>query len=210
MEVCAEIAGGAQYQVKRGVHGTMPEAHPATSAVYQLEVCVQIVPFVRDFFGSRASGSWSYSVSLPDARVASAELFVTNAKGSSETAVRSFARTMDRGLRTLSGGQLSLQIDGFLAIESNAVPELVVEASHSVRDVFAVIGQAPLGADIDLTLRQDDVPYCSLHIPRGATVSNSVDGITLPPLAGGSRIRLDVDSVGTEVPGSDLTVTIRL
>jgi len=89
----------------------------------------------------------------------------------------------------------------------------VIEDAHSVRDVFAVVQQAPTGAPIELQLRQDGEPYCSLTIPAGETMSNVVDGFGLPPLGEKSEVTLDVVSVGQTAettPGSDLTVTIRL
>ena len=44
-----------------------------------------IAPFPADFFGSPYSGSWTFPVTLPDVRIASAEMFVTNRKGNSAT-----------------------------------------------------------------------------------------------------------------------------
>ncbi len=207
------LDGGLRYEVTRGSHGTSPADHAAGAPVYHLDRKVFVVPFVRDFFGSPASGSFSYPIFLPDVRIAAAEMFVTNARGNSETARNSFTATVDQGLRTLSGGQLSIQVDGYLAIESDAAPPLVIEDAHSVRDVFAVVQQAPTGAPIELQLRQDGEPYCSLTIPAGETMSNVVDGFGLPPLGEKSEVTLDVVSVGQTAettPGSDLTVTIRL
>ena len=77
---------------------------------------------------------------LPDARVASAELFVTNQKGNSPTTGISLTQFDDGGLRTLSGGQYTIQVEGYLAVDAMAAPAMVVDASHSVRDVYAVLG----------------------------------------------------------------------
>ena len=57
--------------VTRGVHSTAPADHPGTAPVYPLAEKVVIVPFIRNFFGSPASGEWNYSVELPDVRIAS-------------------------------------------------------------------------------------------------------------------------------------------
>jgi hypothetical protein len=54
-------------------------------------------------------------------------------------------------LRTPSGGQLSIQVEGYLAIQLNSAPPLVIEDGHSVRDVFAVVGEAPSGAPVELS-----------------------------------------------------------
>ncbi len=153
------------------------------------------------------------SVFLPDVRVAAGEFFVTNGRGSSLVAPASFGATVDQGLRTLSGGQVSIQVDGYLAIQTDAAPPLVMESSLAARDIFAVVRQAPAGGAVELRVRQDDVSYCTLTIADGATVSNSVSGFGLGPLVAGARVSLDITSVpgaaGT-LPGRDLTVTVRL
>ena len=96
-----------------------------------------MLPFLRGIFGTPASGSYSQVLTVPDIRIAAAELYVTNVKGNSQVGAASFSGLVDGGIRTLSGGQLSMQVDGPLAIQSNAVPQLSVEAAHSLRDVFA-------------------------------------------------------------------------
>ena len=96
-----------------------------------------VIPFAKGFFGSPASGTILYSSLLPDARVASAELFVTNAKGNSPTSTACFTATEDSGLRTLSGGQYTIQVEGHLAVQTGVAPPLVVQSTHSVRNVVA-------------------------------------------------------------------------
>ncbi len=117
------------------------------------------------------------------------------------------------GIRTLSGGQLSLQIQGYLAIQADAVPRVSIDASHSVRDIFAIVGEGPTTYPIQVDVKQNDAIYCSLTIAPGTTASVPVDGSTLPPLLVGSLLGLDVTSVGQtadSTPGRDLTVTVRL
>jgi hypothetical protein len=207
------LTGGASFQVARGSHGSTAAAHTAQTPVYFLEKTTFVLPFPRDFFGSPASGSYSYPAPLEDARVAAVELFVTNSKGNSDVERMSFAGTVDGGLRTLSGGQLSIQVEGLLAIQTNAAPALLVERAHSVRDVYAVVKAPSTGTPIELRVTQNGVAYCALTIPVGATVSNVVDGFALGPLAVKAQIGLDIVSVSQTadtLPGRDLTVTIRL
>ena len=207
------LDGGLRYEVTRGSHGTTAAAQPAGTAVYHLDRKVFVIPFVKDFFGSPASGSFSYPIFLPDARIAAAELFMTNSRGNSESTRNSFTANTDQGLRTLSGGQLSLQVEGPLAIESSAAPPLVIEEAHSVRDVFAVVEEAPTEAPVDLEVLQDGAVYCSLTIPAGQRTSNVVNGFGLPPLQEKSELTLRIVSVGqtaTATPGRNLTVIIRL
>jgi hypothetical protein len=213
MVVQQPVSGGSIFQVTRGSHGSAAASHAGQAAVYFLEKRTFIVPFARDFFGSPASGSYAYPVAIPDVRVAAAELFVTNSRGNSDVAKQSFTATTDLGLRTLSGGQFSIQVEGMLAIQTNAAPPLVVETAHSVRDVFAVVNNAPTGGAVVLEVTQNGQPYCQLTIPNGSIVSNVVDGFALGPLQSNAQIGLNISSVvqtADTTPGRDLTVTIRL
>jgi len=210
MRIVEAAGGGLRYTVERGVLGSAKEGHAAGAAVYHLKRKVFVVPFVRGFFGSRASGNYAYPIYLPDARIAAAELFVTNIHGDSEAGAVCFTNTSDRGLRTLSGGQIAIQVEGFLAVQSDAAPPLVVEEAHSVRDAFALVRDAPSGGAIELRLRQDQETYCTLRIEAGETTSNVEDGFLLGPLRAGAQLRLDVLAVGEVSPGRDLTVTLRL
>jgi hypothetical protein len=210
MRVEELLEGGIRYRVTRAWHGSEQTAHDEGAKLYHLRRKVEITPFPSEFFGSPTSGSWSHTIMLPDARVASCELFVTNSKGDSEIATGSLTGTTDQGLRTLSGGQMSFQIDGFLAVENGAAPDLSVDATHSVRDVFATVREAPVGASIDLALIQDDQQYCRLTIEQGEKISDVLDGFILGPIHLGSTLRLDVTGVGSETPGTDLNVVIRL
>jgi hypothetical protein len=172
-----------------------------------------VIPLAREFFGSPASGSFSYPIFLPDARIAAVDLCVTNLVGNSETSKLNVTGTAERGLRTLSGGQFTLQVDGRLAIENDATPDLVVESPHSVWDIRAVVQQAPTLADVQVQLRQDDDVYCTLTIPAGRTFSNVVNGFGLPPLRALAKLHLDitlVPQIADSLPGSDLTVMVRL
>jgi len=205
--------GGLQYMVTRGSHGTTPTAHTSGTAIYHLTKKVFIVPFVKDFFGSPASGSYAFPIFLPDARIGAAELFMTNSQGNSPTARVSFTGTADQGLRTFSGGQLSIQVDGYLAIQTGVAPPLIVEDTHAVRDIFAVVGQAPSGGPVVMQLNQNGAAYATLTIPDGATISNVVNGFGMAPLAIQAQVTLDITFVVAAVnslPGRDLTVIVRL
>ncbi|MEO7144964.1 MAG: phage tail protein, partial [Bryobacteraceae bacterium] len=73
--------GGLNYTVTRASHGSTAADHSAGASIYHLTKKVLIVPFVNDFFGSPASGSYAFPIFLPDARIAAAELFMTNSQG---------------------------------------------------------------------------------------------------------------------------------
>lgn len=209
MQVQAVTSDGLEYQVARGIHGTTAAHHDAQTAVYHLSSKVAVVPFPLDFFGSPLSGIASFPVPLPDTRVASAELFVTNSRGNSPVSSINLTAAADHGLRTLSGGQYSMQVSGYLAVDSTPAPDLVTEAAHAVRDVYAVVKQAPTGGQVELSVKQNGALYCTLAIPEGTLISNRVNGFGTP-LSSQAQISLEITGVGQDAPGSDLTVTVRL
>jgi hypothetical protein len=209
LQITATANGDMQYTVQRGVQGSQAAAHALGTPVYHLAAKTVIAPFPEGFFGSPYCGSWNYSIPLPDVRVASGQLFVTNSRGNSPTANALLTHSADSGLRTLSGGQYSIQVDGFLAVDQSVAPALVVDAARSVRDVFAVLGTAA-DAPVQLQLNVNGAAYCQVTFATGLTLSSSVDGKTLLPLAAGAQLTLSVLSVGQVLPGSDLTLLIRL
>jgi hypothetical protein len=201
--------GGTLYRVTRGMHGSTAVAHVTGTVIYSLLRRSAIAPFPSRFFGSPYSGSWSYPIAMTDVRVASAELFVTNARGDSPTKSICLTSTIDQGLRTLSGGQYSIQVDGFLAVQQSVTPPIIMDASHAIRDVFAVLGTVA-DAPVGLQLNVDGAVWCALTIPVGMTTSPAVSGLALGSLRTGAKVTLSVLSVGQTYPGCDLTVVVRL
>jgi hypothetical protein len=213
MVVQGSVTSGTTVSVTRASHGTSAAMHAVATGVYILAEKIFIMPFAQEFFGSPASGSYAFPITIPDVRIAAAELFMTNSRGNSSVAAESFTSTTDFGLRSLLGGQLTIQVEGSLAIQTDAAPPLLVETSCSVRDVYAVVQDAPAGAPIVMQVTQNGVVYCDLTVATGATVSNDVDGFALGPLQAEAIIGLNITSVvetADTAPGSDLTVTIRL
>ncbi len=196
--------------VTRGVQGTSAVDHGLPLSAYELGEKVVIVPFVKTFFGSPASGDWKYSVALPNVRLASAELYMTNALGDGAITTNTFTGTVDAGLRTLAGGQFSFQISGYLAIQTNAAPVVIVDADRSVRDIYGIVGTAPAGAAISLQINRNGASYASVEFAPGSTVSDIVGGFGMPALRAGDLLSLNISGVGTIVPGSDLTLIMRL
>jgi hypothetical protein len=206
-------ADGVSFLVDRGCHDTVAQAHGAGTAVYLLERRTMVMAFVRNFFGSPASGSYGQRFELPNARVGAAEFYVTNDRGNSPTAGQAYTMTSGGGLRTMAGGQYSLQFEGELTVAASIAPPLVVETSRVVRDVQAQLGVAPLGEPVAVRLLMNDLPYADLTIPAGSRVSNSVTGFGKAPLPEGGKLTAAVLSVGTaggSYPGRDLTITVRL
>jgi hypothetical protein len=194
----------------RGMHGTTAAAHIVGALAYSLTDKVAIVPFVPNFFGSPASGDWKYDLDLPNVRLASVELYMTNSLGAGAVGANQYTGTIDSGLRTMAGGQFSFQITGYLAIQTGAAPNLVVDADRSVRDMYGIVRLAPTGAGISLQLNRNGAAYATVQFAAGATTSSVTGGFGLPALRAGDLLSLNVTGVGTTNPGSDLTFILRL
>ncbi|MBL8179954.1 MAG: hypothetical protein JNK48_35065 [Bryobacterales bacterium] len=213
MAVTQVLNSGTRLEVQRAAFGSSGAAHSLNSNVYPLSRHTTVVPFSSSFFGSPASGTYHYSIHLPNARIAAAEFSVTNSRGVSPTRQQAFTASTGGGLRTHSGGQYTVMVSGYLSLQTAAAPPLVIDESRSVRDVYAVIAEAPSGGPIEILLRQNGAPYVSLTIPAGSTTSNAVSGVNLPPLTGQSILTVDIIAVPAEsldTPGRDLTVLVRV
>jgi hypothetical protein len=204
------------YTVIRGVLGSTAETHNDGDLVLHIDSTTVVVPFAPNFFGNRASINYLHTLSLPDVRVCAAEFYVTNPFGNSQARQTCYTLQPEGGLRTLSGGQFSMQVSSYLATQQDAAPPLLVEASHAVRDIRAVLTQAATGYTISVDVLQNGIEYCNLLIESGSTGSAVLDGVGLPPLTGGASLTLNValqvvpGFQGSISPGRDLTVTIRL
>ncbi len=208
--------------VVRAVLGSLPGQHNNGDSILVLSSAVVSTSFAPGFFENRASVNFVHSFSLPDARVTAAEFFVTNSFGDSEVQTVCYTSTPERGLRTLSGGQVSMQVSGFLSTQLNATPAILVDHSHAVRDLRASLGQAATGYQTIIDVLQNSNQYCRLVIQPGQTSSmpgggssEVFDGVGLPPLVEGSDLTTNITSVlssdgsSNPIPGRDLTVTIR-
>ena len=201
---------GGNTTVQRGVQGSTAASHDISSLAYLLSEKIAIVPFVKNFFGSPASGDWKYSLQLPGARLASAELFMTNSLGDGAVSINSLTGTDDNGLRTLGGGQFSFQIAGYLAIQTGAAPAVIVDTNRAVGEIYAILRTPSSGAGVTLQLNLNGNLYATVQFAEGATTSGAVDGFGLPTLHTGDQLSLDVVGVGTINPGSDLTLIMSL
>jgi hypothetical protein len=202
--------------VLRGILGSTATAHAADESLWVVRRSVIIVPFASNFFENRASINYLHSFALPDTRVAASEFFVTNSFGDSQVQQQCYTELPTRGLRTLSGGQFSVQTNGSITTQQNAAPPLMVEADHAVRDVRADLGRAGQGYNVAIQILQGGQNYCSLQIASNDLASQVLDGTDL--LALRKLLPLTISVIlqpiegfqGTPVPPRDLTVTIRL
>jgi hypothetical protein len=215
MSVVLISASSKTLVVARAALGSAAGPHPAGATVFTLEASTIVVPFAQNFFANRAFQNFLNTTHLPDLRICGAQFFVTNSFGDSQSSQQSYTTLTDGGLRTLSGGQLSMQTAGALSTQQNAAPSALVSASHAVRDIRAVVNQAPTGYSIGIQVLQNGSLYCNLTIASGTTTSNIVDGVSLPALTAQQTLTVNVqlntpvNYTGTLAPGADLTVTIR-
>lgn len=204
------------YTVVRGVLASTATPHNAQDLVLHLDSTATSVAFAPNFFENRASSNYLHTISLPDVRVCAAEFYVTNTFGNSQTQQTSYTLQPDGGLRTLSGGQFSIQVSGYLATQQDAAPPLLVETAHAVRDIRCAVTQAATGYTVSVDILQNGVVYCNVSIPSGQTASSVLDGALLPPLQTAASVTINVTLqvvqgfTGQVSPGRDLTVTIRL
>ena len=214
MYLLSEDIGQANtYNVVRGQLGSTPSYQDAGKVAIQLLGGKLVVPFVSNFFQNRASVNLIHSFNMPDVRIVAAEFFVSNGFGSSQTTTKCLVGQDSYGLRTLSGGQFSLQMSGFVADQPNATPPVLIEASHAIRDIRATLGQPSSGYDTKI---QNGITVCSLSVPPGETSSELIDGSKTAILNKEAVIATNVYSILSAQtslpprPGKDLTVTIRL
>ena len=209
--ITAISGNGLSYTVERASYNSSAEGYAAGTPLYYLERRVVVVPFVRDFFGSPASGQYAHQIYWPDVRVAAADFNVTNIYGASPTVEGNLTVTTVLGLRTLSGGQLTLQVDGPLAIGSSLTPILLAERRQAIGEVYAVVADAPTGGNIVARVMRNGNAFAEVTINAGMTQSNAVSGFGLPPLEPGGRLTVDIVNVPSSAagtPGRDLTVIL--
>ena len=185
-------------------------AHTAGAEVYRLARRTETVAFPRGIFGTPAAANWAHSAWMPGLRIACVEAIVTNSLGDSPAATASYSELLDKGLRTLHGGQFNLQYEGRLAILTDATANITVQESLAIRDCFAHLKTAPVGADVVIEIVQEAGTVATLTILAGQTMSGVLSGASLPVLQESAQLRLNITSVGTVFPGSDLSVTLRV
>lgn len=213
MRVLKVAADRMSCEVERGCYESAVGSHQAGEIVYPLLKHVAVLPFPAGFFGSAIASGYSQRLALPAARVAAAELFFTNSRGDGPATGQSYAMLLEGGLRTMSGGQYTIQYDGVPAVMSSMAPPLVVDARTAVRDVRARMSVAPMGEPVLARLMVNGAPYCDLTVAAGSRSSDVVSGWGRTPWKDGDELRVDIVSVGTSGgsdPGRDLTVTVRV
>lgn len=203
-------SGGLEYSVTRGECGSIAVAHAIGATTYVLQTRTETASFRRALFGTPEGANWSRSVTLPNVRLACVELELENSIGRSPRGFANLSALVDFGLRSLRGGQFEFQIEGVLGALDDASPPLIVHENLSIRDILAVVKTAPAGADLIIEIEQGGISLATLTIADGQTEAIPIPGRDLPPLNEASRLTLNILGVGSNYPGADLSVAIRV
>lgn len=135
---------------------------------------------------------------------------------------RAVVAAINGGSGSVGGnGQISLQANGTLSIQSDICPSRDILANQAAAFLQARVKLAPIGADIIIPIYQVDsggaaLLWATLAILDGTTVIDATAGeiAALTPLLAGNYLRVDVTQVGSPsggggFPGADLLVTIQ-
>jgi hypothetical protein len=118
-------------------------------------------------------------------------------------AIRDFYLFDDTG--STYPGQIAavVSIPGTLAIAADIGPIVKFLATATPKSIHASVKQAPSGAAITVVVYAGSTVYATVTIAAGQTEGSVSCGA---PIAGGTNIRVDLTTVGTTYPGSDLSV----
>lgn len=196
----------------RGQKGSTAAAHAAGAKIWLLKKKTVQVSFPPEFFGG-AGGWYDYApvVNMPSIRLCAADLYVTNSVGNSPVKTIWLGSQVEGGLRSGSGSQIELIVEGVLGIEANAVA-VTVPNSVSLSQIFAVVDQAATGAGLACVVKVDGVAIGTLTAAAGFPTLAGIDWSALDGvvIAGGAQLSVDVTAVGTTFPGKRLRVIVRL
>lgn len=212
-EVIGEPVATDTYPVTRGRYQSVAVEHIGPLAVFALSRREMTIPFVPGYFSSTSAVGFRYNFRLPNVRVSGADLTLYNRVGASPRAEECYTGVVNYGVRTLSGGQITMNTHGYLAIEASAGNSYVVDRTTVVRDVSAFVQEPPAGADVEIMVRVNGDVYCELVIPSGSHVATAVSRFNVAPLPAGATLSFDIVNVppaDVGTPGRDLTVLMQI
>lgn len=212
-ETTGDPVSGNIYPVIRARYQTAAVAHEAAKPAFVLTRRDMTIPFVPGYFSSTAAVGFRYNFRLPNVRISAADLTLYNRVGASARAEESYTGVTSFGVRTLSGGQITMNVQGYLAIEASAGNSYVVDRTTVVRDVSAYVQEAPAGDDVEILVRVNGNPYCDLVIPAGSNVAANVSKFNTQALPQGAKLSFDilnVPSASLGTPGRELTVLLQI
>ncbi len=192
----------------RGFNSSTADTHAPGAPAYTLSEKVIIVPFAKKFFGTPVSADWEYQMELPNVRLASVELFMTNALGPGAVTVNSYTGTIDFGLRTMARGPVLLPDHG-ISCHSDQRHSRNHRRCQPLCSGYLRDSRLSFRGFRDHTSTESQQDTLRDYLIRGrSTTSSVVNGFGMPALNAGDQLTLDVTGVGTTTPGSDLTLVI--
>ena len=105
-------------------------------------------------------------------------------------------------------------IDGTLPADTNVPPAIIVPKSLTIIKVYAYVKTAPTGASIIMDINKNGTSiWNSTQANRITIAASSQNGtqtsFDTTALVEGDILTLDVDQVGSTIPGSSVTVEIK-
>jgi hypothetical protein len=149
---------------------------------------------------------------FPNRRIAAAELYLSNAKGTGPGQEACFVQEGQNGLHTYDGGTIVLQTSGVLSIERDAANSVSTDRVRIVRDIQAFVDEAPTGDQLDVVVKANGTPIATLVVPSSAVQSGAFIPAGTLALAEGTKVNIDISSVpqgANTFSGKNLSVQIR-
>jgi hypothetical protein len=219
VQIDSEIIGineltkdGAARWIDRGIGGSSVAAHAAGVTGVVLERNLHTVPLGAGFFANPTHIDFQYRLLFPNRRLAAAELYLSNTKGTGPGQDACFLQNGQSGLRTFEGGTLVLQSSGVLSIERDAATSVSIDRVRIIRDVQAFVDSPPSGGALDIVVKANGTPIATLVIPGGGTQSGAFVPASTLALSEGTKVNVDISAVpqGTSTfSGKNLSVQIR-
>jgi hypothetical protein len=203
---------GTARWIARAMCGSTVAAHSAGATGVVLERTLHTIPLGAGFFANPAHTDFQYKFMFPNRRVAGAEMYLLNARGTGPGQEACFLVGGGSGLHTFEGATLVLQASGVLSIERDAANSISIDRVRIVRDLQAFVDSAPSGGSIAVVVKANGNPIATLTVPSGAVQSGSFVPAGTLALAEGTKVNMDITSVpqGTNTfSGANLSLQIR-
>ncbi|MBI2815450.1 MAG: hypothetical protein HYX72_00775 [Acidobacteria bacterium] len=237
LQITGPGARGAQpaadvWEIARGQKISEVQAAMTGAVVYRLSEVVEHFVLPPGYSLAHSTGEAAKTLSSIDdgyskkfrvgnSRILHASLTMTGPGGSVTVEQNMLAVTPEAevwgnlpGLRANNGGVGMVQIPGPLAVGSDLAMPLILPPGVSIQAVYALMESGPVGADVQLQLQIDDVDFG----PVGVIPAQPVSGLLVNSgtilygaqqgNVGGRRLSINVLQVGSDDPGSDLTVKV--
>lgn len=112
-----------------------------------------------------------------------------------------------------SGAQSLNQVDfvvhSILSVQSNAAAQVSFSGDLLVVELEATVKQAPVGANLLFKIKTDEATFIEDVLISADTLTTGLITENLGTIAARQLVTIDITQVGTDFPGSDLTISLR-